>query len=122
MRLYIAITTLMYLLHVVYALPADLDVRAAAKPKLVVPAIPAKPTPNPITGGKAPKKVPCDPLSKYSVSWFIANFCMKGRPKPSTCLFYTYKLSLTARRYAKAHKPEMTTIWVFRLSLRLDLC
>ena len=102
MKLYATLLTLLYFLSVAQALPTDIDARAAPAP--------AKPKTNPVDNTKAPKEVSCDPVSKYTVNWFLANKCVT--PKPSTCLFYTYGLSLKARAYAKAHKPEMTTIWV----------
>jgi hypothetical protein len=52
----------------------------------------------------------CDLIEKYTVDWFLANASKEKKPKPATCLFYTYSLSATARTYAK--RNDMTTIWV----------
>jgi hypothetical protein len=59
------------------------------------------------------RKVDYDPITKYSVQWFINNANPAKRPKPATCLFYTRGLSRTAYTYAKTKaQSPMTTIWV----------
>jgi hypothetical protein len=59
------------------------------------------------------RKVDYDPITKYSVQWFINNATPLKRPKPATCLFYTRGLSRTAYTYAKTKaQSPMTTIWV----------
>ncbi|KAI1075724.1 hypothetical protein F5B20DRAFT_594864 [Whalleya microplaca] len=54
-------------------------------------------------------RVACDPIEKYSTSWFLANTCK--RPKASSCLFYTRGLSKRARIFSKSGGHDMTTIW-----------
>jgi hypothetical protein len=67
------------------------------------------------------RKVDYDPITKYSVQWFINNASQK--PKTATCLFYTRGLSRTAYIYAKtkAHSP-MTTIWVRQQQIIASEC
>jgi hypothetical protein len=67
------------------------------------------------------RKVDYDPITKYSVQWFINNSSQK--PKTATCLFYTRGLSRTAYIYAKtkAHSP-MTTIWVRQQQIVASEC
>ncbi|KAM7183847.1 hypothetical protein V8F33_013343 [Rhypophila sp. PSN 637] len=53
--------------------------------------------------------VPCDPIDKYTTSWFLGNVCK--RPPAATCLFYTRGLSRAARIFSKSNGADMTTIW-----------
>ncbi|KAM7190047.1 hypothetical protein V8F20_009880 [Naviculisporaceae sp. PSN 640] len=59
--------------------------------------------------GTFAQTIPCDPIEKYTTSWFLGNVCK--RPPAATCLFYTRGLSLTAKRFSKANGADMTTIW-----------
>lgn len=56
------------------------------------------------------KHARCASIEDYTVQWFIENAPKEKRPAPSTCLFYTYKLTGKARWYARLN--GMTTIWV----------
>ncbi|KAF4625421.1 hypothetical protein G7Y89_g12748 [Cudoniella acicularis] len=55
---------------------------------------------------------PCDPISKYSTEWFLANTKPEYRFKSfdSTALFYTQGLSERARKFARQARNKIT-IW-----------
>ncbi|KAL1608294.1 hypothetical protein SLS60_003234 [Paraconiothyrium brasiliense] len=55
------------------------------------------------------KHTKCASIEDYSVQWFIDNAPKDRRPAPSTCLFYTFRLTEKARWYAKNN--GMKTIW-----------
>ncbi|KAF2703697.1 hypothetical protein K504DRAFT_463424 [Pleomassaria siparia CBS 279.74] len=68
-----------------------------------------KPT-NPVaTPSKMPKVTKCDPISKYTIDWFVKNSCKK--PAPGACLFYTRGMGKFANAYAAKQSPKKTTIW-----------